>query len=457
MDDDTTDATGNENTLRTVGASTFAPGYSDSAATSATEHQVGQGVGQGVALNRAGYAQTDMPLLDTTASYTVSAWVKLADTTGVAGNYAVAGQDGAHGTPFQLRYSVDAKRWQLGLSVADTDNANYLWATSTSVPQAGVWTHLTGVYDPTAAKASLYVNGVLESQVAVPASSVWQAYGKFSVGRAFLVGDVTELFNGTIDQVQVWNRALPAAEVAELANSPVLRANYQLNGNTNDGVTGATASTAGGVAMVDNVARFDSTATGEITGPRPQDFRGDRSFTVEAWVLHRWTAADTQNATRPDNPTGADIYARAAISMDAQVYEPFMFGYRGNPDGQGGWHGQWSWTMVRETTGNQQVGGWTVATPGTADNGVWTHIAGTYDATTGTMCLYATTDTRRMQPSCTDTVKGWNGDELANLFIGHGRFATDRNYWYGDLRGVRVYSGVLDQLQINRDTDRDHP
>src|SRR5262249_36127029 len=157
-------------------------------------------------------------------------------------------------------------------------------------------------------------------------------------------------FKGSIDQVQVWDRALPATEVGKLANTAVLRANYLLNGNTKDSVTGSTAATAGGVAMAtdtkgNNVARFDNSWTGQIEGPRPQDFRGDRSFTVEAWVKHNWTADDIAAAKAADknNVTGADKASRAAVSTNSAPFEPFVLGYRGQPDGQGGWHGQWSW------------------------------------------------------------------------------------------------------------------
>ncbi len=78
-------------------------------------------------------------------------------------------------------------------------------------------------------------------------------------------------------------------------------------------------------------------------------------------------------------------------------------------------------------------------------------MAGTYDAVLPRRALYAATDAYRYTPKCVDDVVGWNGaSDLEDLFLGRGRFkGQDTDYWYGDLRGIRVYSGVLDEQHIN--------
>jgi hypothetical protein len=462
FESNTVDATGNDGALTFTSGSGFETGYSDSAGQSATESKVGQSSGKAFVSNGTGYGQTKTPVIDTAQSFTVSAWVKLVDTNGY---YAVAGQDGVHSSGFQLRYSKDANRWIMGLPSADIDGDGYRWAASTSTPQVGVWTHLTGVHDASTAKVLLYVNGVLEGQTAIPAGTTWTAAGGFAVGQVRWNSRPSTFFKGSIDQVQVWDRALPVAEVAGLANTAVLRANYQLDGNTVDGVTGAPGVVSGGAAMVSdngvNVAKFDKSATGQIAAQRPESFRGDRSFTVEAWVRHRWTAEDAAAAKQanPANTTGVDEVGRAAVGMDSAQFPPFMLGYRGIKDQAGNWQGRWSWMMGSSTATPTNPFAWFAVSDSNAADGVWTHLTGTYDATTGTSCLYAATDEFRFSPVCLTNVAGWNGaSPLEGLLIGRGAWSGNKSdYWYGDVRGVRVYTGVLDAQRIAADMILDHP
>ncbi|MDX3191650.1 LamG domain-containing protein [Streptomyces sp. MN03-5084-2B] len=459
LDGDATDATGNDGKLLLPQTGvTFGTGYSDSGGQSATDSAVGHGEGQGLVFAGLGMAETTTPVIDTTQSFTVSAWAKPADKNAF---YAVAGQSGINQTAFQLRYDKNVDRWIMGLSAADHGDDGYTWAIGKTVPAAGIWTHLTGVYDRAAGTISVYVNGVLDGQVAITPDKTWNAPGGFSVGGVRALGGNAYFFKGTIDQVQVWSRALPGTEVAGLANTAVLRANYQLAGDTKDGVTGATATPSGGVNLASGVARFDNSATGQIEGPRPQDFRGDRSFSVEAWVKHAWTADDAAavKAADPKNTNGADPYARAAVGMNGPQFSPFLLGYRGESDSQGNWHGQWSWLLTNSISNSTSQAAWTALTPGTADDNTWTHLTGTYDAVTGKTCLHATTDARVLQDACLDGAVGWNGaDALADLFLGRGVWTGVRSdLWYGDVRGARVYSGVLDQQQINVDSVLDHP
>jgi hypothetical protein len=56
-------------------------------------------------------------------------------------------------------------------------------------------------------------------------------------------------------------------------------------------------------------------------------------------------------------------------------------------------------------------------------------------------------------------VIGWNGaNPLEGLLIGSTVWGgTGGGFWYGDIRGVRVYSGVLDTQHMNADIVLDHP
>ncbi|WP_176968959.1 LamG domain-containing protein [Amycolatopsis xylanica] len=464
VDGVTTDATGTDETLTFGNGVTYTPGYTNASGQSATDSSVGQSSGQGISVTGSAGARSKNPVVDTAQSFTVSAWAKLSDTDGY---YAVFGQEGSHASGFQLRYSHDSNRWIMGMPSADTDADTYRWTASTSIPQAGVWTHLTGVYDASTSKILLYVNGVLEGQIAIPAGSVWNATGGFTIGQIRARGLPDAFFRGSIDQVQVWDRTLPADEIAGLANSAVLRANYQLDGSTLDKVSGASGVSSGAVTMTTDsdgapVARFGKDASGQIEGPRPQNLRSDRSFTVEAWVKHAWTDADIAAAKQADpakNPSGVDKPGRAAVGVNSPQFSPYMLGYRGITDSNGVWHPRWSWLVTDPSATQANPLGKFSVSDVDAESNVWTHLTGTYDAITHTACLYAATDSYQYAPTCLTGVTGWNGaSALEDLFLGSGEWnGYHADFWYGDLRGVRLYSGVLDAQHINADAIVDHP
>lgn len=153
---------------------------------------------------RSQYGQTAGPVLDTTGNFTVSAWVKLDST----GSWATAvSQDGPVSSGFYLQYSLADNRF--AFSTAEGR------ALSGQPPVTGKWYRLTGVHDADAGSYTLYVDGVAQS-------TVWHqpsgdaAPGPLAIGRGFSGSHNADFWPGAIDQVQVWNRALSAADVAAL-------------------------------------------------------------------------------------------------------------------------------------------------------------------------------------------------------------------------------------------------
>jgi hypothetical protein len=76
----------------------------------------------------------------------------------------------------------------------------------------GVWDHAAATYDGT--NMRLYLNGTLENELMVgqPADSASNAY--VSIGSALNTsGEASGYFDGAIDEVRIWNRALSQAEI----------------------------------------------------------------------------------------------------------------------------------------------------------------------------------------------------------------------------------------------------
>ncbi|MFI6450001.1 LamG-like jellyroll fold domain-containing protein [Streptosporangium amethystogenes] len=158
--------------------------------------------------NGDGYAQAAGPVLDTSASYTVAGWVKLDDLTTWQ---TAAAQVGTTASAFGLTYDPDVDKWIWSLTGSDASNPASAHVEADSTAQTGVWTHLAGVYDSTAQKIRLYVNGTLNDEA--PFSSAWNATGPFVVGRALNDGDNTAYLRGSIDDLHAYPGALTDQEI----------------------------------------------------------------------------------------------------------------------------------------------------------------------------------------------------------------------------------------------------
>ena len=89
------------------------------------------------------------------------------------------------------------------------------WATSTS-PSAlstGTWYHAVGTYD--GSNIRLYLNGV-QATSTTQTGSLASASGALNIGRD--PSNTLKLWNGLIDEVKVYNRAISANEVLDLYN-----------------------------------------------------------------------------------------------------------------------------------------------------------------------------------------------------------------------------------------------
>jgi len=159
-----------------------------------------------------GRLSTSGPVVTTNQSYSVSAWVKLNSTNAYA--TAVAQYGGAHNSAFRLYYSPTlGGRWVFGLSrndTADLSDANAVYAAAHGVSTS--WTHLTGVYDATAGKARLYVNGKLAAEASGTVN--WNSTGVLTIGGELFNGTPTWNFSGSLSGVRTYQRALNATETA---------------------------------------------------------------------------------------------------------------------------------------------------------------------------------------------------------------------------------------------------
>lgn len=156
----------------------------------------------------------DVAALDGLAGLTVSAWARTTET----GEKHIVGKsrcDGVgNGGPFELGTGFFTSGRATMLVYHST---GFVYVESPTSVADGAWHHLTGTYDGVTVK--VYVDGVLAAtkstpQLQLPATSNSLELGGHCNGNSYF-------WNGAIDEVRLYSRALSAAEISTDMNNPV--------------------------------------------------------------------------------------------------------------------------------------------------------------------------------------------------------------------------------------------
>ncbi len=165
--------------------------------------------GQGVDLNGSNqFIDTGAPVLDTSTDYSAAAWVKLDKADGAF--QTVVSQDGPSNSDFFLQYSGQNQRWAMSFAGVR--------ALGPVKPEVGRWYHLVGVRDSVRGELRLYVDGELAGTTSACLSNA-ASTGNTVIGRGKFGGNPVDFLDGTVDQVHLYDRALPAAEIKALYDS----------------------------------------------------------------------------------------------------------------------------------------------------------------------------------------------------------------------------------------------
>jgi chitodextrinase len=154
-------------------------------------------------------------LLQITGSMTWSAWVKAAANPPDDGQIVAKANDASG---WQFKTSPDTGPHTFGVGVAGATNT-FAQRYSTTVRSLNVWYYVAGVYNASARTLDIYVNGVLNNGTlsgTIPASQINSAVN-VNIGRR----SGGYYFNGVIDDVRIYNRALSQAEIQADMNTPV--------------------------------------------------------------------------------------------------------------------------------------------------------------------------------------------------------------------------------------------
>ncbi|WP_335986541.1 LamG-like jellyroll fold domain-containing protein [Glycomyces sp. MUSA5-2] len=364
-------------------------------------------------------AVSSAPVVATNASYTVSAWVRIHQTDV---DYTIASQDGIVNSAFMLKYDGESHTFLIVASNQDANSSGLLAVSAGSniTAEAGVWYHVTGVFSYGSQELQLYVDGQLQNTA--PFSDEWNATGAFAVGRDLWQGKRSTYYAGDVDDVKVWNRAVPAGEIQRLGQHAEGIWDFEtvdpasipdLSGAGNE------LSAEGPVELVEGFEgmglKFNGVDATAVTDAAVLDTSQD--FTIGVWV-------------RLDRDGGTVN----VLSQDGVNTGAFYLGHMSS--------GEWGF---RALSADAVTGGtWKELYSDTpAQVGQWTHLAVTYEASTGTASLYV-----NGEPDSSGTGFAlWASDGPLRVGSVLHR-GTVADHWPGAIDSVNVNSGVFDDQQI---------
>ncbi len=274
--------------------------------------------------------------LDITGAITVAAWVKPRSSAlnkGIVSKSSVGG-----GASTQQYHLYDSGSNRMGFVVGSSTITLSSVTANNAVPN-NQWSHLVGVYNGTDT-TSLYLNGVrVDIDTSANFGPLQQSVKNFNIGSTHGTSVCNGgYFDGSIDDVRVYNRALSAAEVKALYNQGAAEINSPLDtagGSTlKTGLVGYW--TFDGKDLISNVADSSGngntgyllgyTATTTVRGKLGQALSfdgvtnivsaGDRdslegmdAITVSAWVNPKLTGDSYQRIVNKANNAAVYSYA----------------------------------------------------------------------------------------------------------------------------------------------------
>lgn len=416
------------------------------------------------ATKQTGYASTAAPVVNTGASFSLSAWVLLTDDST---NRVVASAPGANGSAFTLYYSSTYKKWLFNRTAADVKTgAVYIRSIADNAnPPKNVWTHLAGVFDTkndsdnTNDTIQLFVNGRPQGQPVKlysvsTAYTPWVSTEGLHIGRSKVGGAYAENFLGRIDEVNVWQRVLTEEEVRQDAR-------LETDGTPATELVAYwdSATAAGGKVTEFTSYSLDSMSlspTGAVSDPDEN-------------ALNLDGASGYMSTTGPAVDESGSFTVTADVKLDSAKFAAMPVGRRAQifgqstPDGKESSWALWVekvsadgylWRFGRTATDatGKVLASASVPSEASAEMDTWVQITGVYDATEdadgghGNTHLYVSEAEQAQEGGAGFTAVQQGGGEIA---AGRGRAGgTTGHYLPGALDEVRVWVGAMNADQV---------
>jgi len=348
---------------------------------------------------------SDSASLNITGNFAIGAWVKI--PTNVGFDKAIIGK-GAGGGGESFAIDIDSS-YKYRFFVRNETGGAFIVYTTFNYTTYTDWVHLTSVFNGT--NLLMYANGALDNTASFTGTSIQVSTTWVGIG-ARPNSDLTPFyyFNGTIDEVAIYNRSLTAAEILahyKAGNATIRDDSGQgNNGNATNGVVK-------GDGKFNTALEFDGdddyVDLGDVNDLANTD------YTLEAWVKFPTLAEGDNYWVLGKDESGQRAYA-FGISKAIGDNEKINF----QPAGVG--IGNSNSTLAVDT---------------------FHHIAVVYDNSANTLTYYAdgSSDGTKMSVSALS-------DVTASLNIGRRSYVGSEGYFNGTIDEVAIYNRSLSADEI---------
>ena len=360
----------------------------------------------------------DAASLDITDAITVTAWIK-----------PNASQSGYK----RLIEKHYASSWYFGYSSGANGLSTYINGgqralTSTGILTVGEWNHVAFTYDKDAGgtdEVKMYLNGAVRAtgnySSAIGTDNRDIAIGRYKYGSGYA-------FNGSIDDVRIYNSALSAEDVAALAG--VLEAHYEFDDDTYSGpiiwlkldeTSGTTATDSSGNGNDGTLTYMSGNewTAGQIDGALELDGSNDYVNVGDAASLDITDAITVTAWIKPNASQSG--YKRL---IEKHYASSWYFGYSSGANG-----------LSTYINGGQRA----LTSTGILTVGEWNHVAFTYDKDAGG------TDEVKMYLNGAVRATGNYSSAIGtdNRDIAIGRYKYGSGYAFnGSIDDVRIYNSA---------------
>jgi len=160
--------------------------------------------------------------LDVTPPITFCAWISL-DAVGGGFNYVIIGKGSATGSTRQYRFGIRDNAGQKQM-VMQSSSAGTSFDGDTAVSDGSAWVASTPYLvcvTHSGTDVKYYINDAQHSTTQTSAiSSFHNGTSPFSIGAENVGVTPAQYFNGQVDDVMIWTRALSLAEIQAIYNTP---------------------------------------------------------------------------------------------------------------------------------------------------------------------------------------------------------------------------------------------
>lgn len=209
----------------------------------------------------------------------ISVWVKIPSTAPFNTIMDIVSKDGECDERQYLVLKSDIEKFRVHVGV---NSSNFCYYDGTTTPKRDIWYHIVQTYDGNSLK--LYVNNQYEGNPSCDGlSDIMQTDQPIRVGGGANDGCYQYWFNGSIDDIRIYNRALTASEIASLYDAfmqtPTVTTSEITSISNNTATSGGNITSDGGDSITARGVCWNTTGNPTISDSTTSDGTGTGSFT----------------------------------------------------------------------------------------------------------------------------------------------------------------------------------